>query len=121
MISRSLPVWASVPYTTSEVGPIARQLFGWMISLLTGMFRHEPDPLRTIGCMLCDWPSMPDMVTAATTPTRARARFTLAGIVSNTYSAKRALFRPGYRRPVGPKRAERTFMELRIAVLGGPV
>src|SRR6202140_2861720 len=73
-VSALLPLRASVPATTMEVGPLIQHLVGWMIKLLTGRSRHEADPFHSICWMPFEmWPEGSNAI-AVTEPISARRR-----------------------------------------------
>jgi hypothetical protein len=71
-ISAVLPLWASVPVTTIEVGPLIRHLVGWMTRLLTGTSRHEADPFHSICSTPCERCPEGSNAIAVTEPISAR-------------------------------------------------
>ena len=83
-ISALLPLRASVPATTIEVGPRHQHLVGWMIRLLTGMSKHEADPFQSICWMPWEMGPEGSNAIAVTKPGSARRRVSdLAELVYN--------------------------------------
>ena len=73
-ISVLLPLRASVPATTIEVGPVIQQFVGRMIRLLTGIFRHEADPFHLIWWIPCEMGLEGGKAIAVIAPITARRR-----------------------------------------------